>query len=343
MSSLGLVIREPGVAEVREQPIPQPADDQILVEADFSAISAGTERMFFQGRVPAGTEVDTNLPGLSGRVSYPLRYGYSLVGRVRQVGSAVEPAWSGRRVFAFRPHQSHVACSPSEVVPLADDIDSLDAVLLATMETAINPLLDGAPLVGERAVVHGLGSVGLLTTALLAEVPLSTLIGVDPAPARRQAALDFGAQRVLDPGQGGSEDKLMELLTGEPMGADLSYELSGAPAALDLALASTGYAGRVVIGAWYGEESIPLRLGEQFHRSRLELVSSQVSTLNPRRRGRWTKERRLEVALAAVRRLRPSRLISHRLPIERADEAYALLDQPRECLQIVISYGDDSQ
>src|SRR5207253_7004436 len=91
---------------------------------------------------------------------------------------------------------------------------------------------------------------------------------------------------------------------------DLTYELSGTPAALDQALAVTGFKGRVVIGSWYGDRRVDLDLGGAFHRSRMTLVSSQVSTIDPQWEGRWSRARRRDVAWRAVEEVRPSRLIS---------------------------------
>lgn len=340
MKRRSLWIKEPGLAEVREETMPQPEPGELLVRTEISGVSAGTERLFFKGRVPEGSDIDSSLPALNGRLQYPIKYGYSSVGVVEEVGPEADDNWLGRRVFAFRPHESHFTCDPREVLELPEDLDARDGVFLANLETAVNFLLDGAPLVGEKVVVHGQGVVGLLTTALLAELPLRQLIALDPAPNRRQASQEIGGDTCLDPSREAVADEL-QMLLGEDKapGADLSYELSGAAAALDLALATTGYSGRVVIGAWYGEDPVSLRLGQRFHRSGLQVISSQVSSLNPKHRGRWSTSRRLETAVSAARRLRPSRLITHELPIETAHEAYELLDQPEETLQIVITYG----
>ncbi len=335
-----LWIREPGQVEVREGPVPEPGHGEILVRTQLTAVSAGTERLFFKGQVPEGSEVDFSLPALNGRLEYPLKYGYSAVGVVKAAGPHTDQAWLGRRVFAFRPHESHFICHPNDVVPLPDDLPPQDAVFMANLETAVNFMLDGAPLVGEKVVVHGQGVVGLLTTALLAELPLARLITLDPAANRRRASLEWGADECLDPGRKEAGEELRELLASpEPADADLSFEISGAPAALDLALATTGYSGRVVVGAWYGEDPVHLRLGQRFHRSGLKVISSQVSRLDPKHRGRWSASRRLRTAVLAARRLRPSRLITHELPIERAEEAYDLLDRPEDTVQIVITYG----
>mmetsp|Transcript_44916 Transcript_44916/g.73194 ORF Transcript_44916/g.73194 Transcript_44916/m.73194 type:complete len:85 (-) Transcript_44916:684-938(-) len=67
------------------------------------------------------------------------------------------------------------------------------------METAINFLHDGQPLYGDQAVVFGQGIVGLLTTSLLAQFPLSSLVAVDNFELRRKIALSIGATSAVNP------------------------------------------------------------------------------------------------------------------------------------------------
>ena len=118
--------------------------------------------------------------------------------------------------------------------------------------------------------------------------------------------------------------------------------LSGSPSALNDAITSTGFDGRVVIGSWYGEKQAMLDLGGEFHRSRIKLISSQVSTIAPKLSGRWDKGRRFQVAWDALERVRPGKLITHRFSLGDAKEAYWLLDKnPEETIQIILQYGHE--
>jgi threonine dehydrogenase-like Zn-dependent dehydrogenase len=95
----------------------------------------------------------------------------------------------------------------------------------------------------------------------------------------------------------------------------------------------------VVVGSWYGQKPTSLNLGGRFHRSRIRLVSSQVSSIAPEWTGRWTKSRRLKVAWQMVERVRPAQFITHRFPVERAALAYALLDNhPEQVIQVLLTY-----
>jgi len=336
MKCLSVEFTAPGQVSISEDELPDPAPTQALVQSLFSAISPGTELLIYRGQFPEGLPVDETLASLAGEFHYPLRYGYSAVGRVIAAGAQVEPEWEGRLVFSFQPHTSHFLAAPQDLMALPADISPEDAVFLANMETAVNLVMDGAPVIGERVAVFGQGIVGLLTTALLAQFPLSNLVALDRYPLRRNASLEAGVSACLD---ADAPDALEQLCQLQPGGADLVYEVSGSPKALDRAIAATAYSGRVVIGSWYGKKQASLDLGGRFHRSRIRLVSSQVSSLAPELSGRWTKARRIELAWDMLRRVRPKSLITHRLPVSEAPKAYRLLDQtPEKAIQIVFKY-----
>jgi 2-desacetyl-2-hydroxyethyl bacteriochlorophyllide A dehydrogenase len=322
----------PGRVEVREEALGPPAAGQVVVETLVSAISPGTEMLVYRGRVPRGMPLDATIPALTGDVSYPLRYGYAAVGRVVELGEGIGPEWRQRLVVSFHPHASHFLAAPETLIPVPDGVSPEAAAFLPNVETAVNFLMDGQPIVGERVAVFGQGVVGLLTTALLARLPLSGLVTVDRYPLRRQTSLALGAHAALDPETPGALDGLRSA-------ADLTYELSGSPPALEQAIAATAFGGRVVVGSWYGDQPVTLALGGAFHRSRIQVVSSQVSTIAPRFTARWSKARRLEVAWRLLAELDPARLVTHRFAFADAPAAYELLDRrPEEVIQVLLGY-----
>jgi threonine dehydrogenase-like Zn-dependent dehydrogenase len=128
-------------------------------------------------------------------------------------------------------------------------------------------------------------------------------------------------------------------MNGVEGGADLIYELSGNTSVLNLAMDLCAYSGRIVIGSWYGSKTADLKLGGRFHRNRLQLISSQVSTISPELSGRWNKTRRYETAWAMIRTLQAEHLVSHRMAFESAVDAYQLLDKsPEDVLQTILEY-----
>jgi 2-desacetyl-2-hydroxyethyl bacteriochlorophyllide A dehydrogenase len=338
MQTRTLFFTAPGKVEIRQTPLPPLAQGQVLVETICSAVSPGTEMLVYRGQFPKGLS-DAH-DALSSALGYPMAYGYACVGRVVKISKDMRHRWLGRLVFAFQPHTSHFIATPDELLPLPEGMSSETACFLPNMETAVNLVQDAAPILGERALVFGQGIVGLLTAALLAEFPLASLVTCDCYPLRREASLALGVSAALDPNADDFHTQVHKLL---PSGADLSLEISGASAALDDAIALTGFGGRVVIGSWYGEKKASLDLGGAFHRSRIKLISSQVSTISPGLSGRWDKARRFGVAWDALERIHPQKWITHRFPLEGAGEAYQRLAKaPEETIQVIFDYGETS-
>jgi 2-desacetyl-2-hydroxyethyl bacteriochlorophyllide A dehydrogenase len=298
------------------------------VKTIYSAISAGTEMLVYRGQFP---QLADSHDAFSSDLKFPLAYGYACVGRVIEIGKNVSAEWENRLVFSFQPHTSTFIAQPSSLMQIPASLSPEAACFLPNMETAVNLVQDGAPILGERVLVFGQGIIGLLTASLLSEFPIE-LVTVDQFELRRNAL----AARHLTFDVSQKEDIRAHL----PHGADLTFELSGSPIALNDAIELTTFSGRIVIGSWYGEKRAPIDLGSFFHRSRIKLISSQVSTIAPELSGRWDKSRRFEVSWKALERIQPEKWITQRFALNEAGMAYQLLDEhPQETIQVIFDYS----
>jgi 2-desacetyl-2-hydroxyethyl bacteriochlorophyllide A dehydrogenase len=322
-----LFFTAPKRVEIRETTLPELQADEVLVETICSAISAGTEMLVYRGQFPHLTDAHDSV---SSELKYPLAYGYACVGRVKEIGKEVNREWENRLVFAFHPHASSFILPISSLIPIPHSLSPENACFLPNMETAVNLVQDGAPILGERVLVLGQGIIGLLTASLLSEFPLENLAVVDNFELRRNALHVEGQKSNVE------SIALQDLRRST---FDLVYELSGSPSALNDAIAHTAFSGRIVIGSWYGQKRAEIDLGGAFHRSRIRLISSQVSTISPELSGRWDKSRRFEVAWQALERIKPEKWITHRFSLDDAEKAYQLLDEhPQETIQVVFNY-----
>ncbi|HLZ31485.1 MAG TPA: zinc-binding alcohol dehydrogenase [Chloroflexota bacterium] len=321
--------------DLRSETVPDVGPDDVRVEALASAISHGSEMLVFRGQVPDGLELD--LPALRGTFAFPIKYGYANVGRVVETGSEVRCLSQGDAVFVHHPHQSTYVVPAQMPVRLPDGLDPVLGVFLANLETATNVVIDAAPRLGERVAVFGQGVVGLLITQLLRLTGVSQIIAVEPVAHRRELACQVGADVALDPTDGGVAAALRNLTGGA--GVDLVIEASGSAAALDQALDALVFGGTCVVCSWYGTKPVELRLGGAFHRQRLRIVSSQVSTIDAALQPRWTHQRRLALARDLLPGLELAGLISHRIPLARAADAFGLVDQHADqTVQVVLTY-----
>jgi len=276
-------IAAPGRGEIRTQSLPPLATGQLLIRARASAVSRGTESLIFRGEVPQSEWQRMRCPFQEGEFPAPVKYGYAVAGVVEDG----PPEQIGRRVFCLHPHQDRFIVPADAVIPIPDDVPDRRATLAANMETAVNGLWDAAAAPGDRIAVIGAGVVGALVAALAARLPGAEveLIDIDPDRHRVATALHCG---FATPQEARPE-------------ADLVIHASGAPEGLATALHIAGLEATVLEMSWYGTRIVPLALGGAFHARRLTLRSSQVGALPANRRQRWTRRRRLALALSLLR------------------------------------------
>jgi len=269
----------PGKAEIRSEPVVPPGEGQVRVRAVASALSRGTERLVFSGRVPESEFERMRAPFMSGAFPYPVKYGYAMVGRVEEGPADLK----GRLCFALYPHQTVFNLPAENIVPLPDGLPPERAVLAANMETALNASWDGQPGPADRIAVVGAGVLGLLVARLCAEIPGTVVTVVDINPERAGIAASLGAAFA-------TPDKA-------PADCDLVFHTSASAAGLATALRLAGDEATVLELSWYGADEVKVPLGDVFHSRRLKLISSQVGKVAPSHRPRWDYRRRLTAAL----------------------------------------------
>ncbi len=327
----------PREVELRAEPVPDPGPGEVLIRSVVSGVSHGTEMLVYRGQAPRELELD--LPTLEGNFGFPIKYGYSSVGRVVEVGPGVSRLRHGDAVFALHPHQDVYTLPVERAVALPGALDPELGVFLANLETAVNVALDAHPHLGDRVVIFGQGVVGLLLAQLIRRAGAGLVVTVDPIPRRRQLSEACGADLALAPGPEVS-DRVREMTKGT--GADVVLEASGSGAALNSAIDCAGFQAVIAVCSWYGCPPVNLGLGGAFHRRRLRIISSQVSNLDSELRDRWSFERRRDYTLQLLPQLRLDGLITHRIPFRLAGGAYRLIDEhPEDTVQVVLSYQEE--
>lgn len=307
---------QPRSVEIRSSSWAPPDRDEVSVRTLFSGISGGTEMLAYRGELDADMAVDETLGSLGGTFRYPFRYGYSCVGTVEQSRSDIE---EGALVFAFQPHQDVFVANAADVVVLGST-DARLATMFPLVETALQISLDAGPVAGETVAVFGLGAVGLLTALMLRRAG-ARVLGVDVVPWRRDAAIGVGIESC-------APDELADRVRagGNSARIPVAIEVSGNPDALRTALGVLSHEGLVLVASWYGSKEVSLPLGADFHRRRLTIRSTQVSTIPARLSDRWTPERRRRTVVDLLDDLPLDRLATHTFAFDDAGDAYAAID-----------------
>ena len=302
-----------------------------VVESICSLISSGTELKIFKGLFDEAP-LDVNIKGMAeSNMAYPLTYGYSLVGRVRRCGTNVADADNilGKLVFTFSCHSSRVVADRDSIHLVPPGIAPEDAMFFPSVETALAIVHNANVRVGENVAVFGQGLIGLFVTYILCTTACSSFQGshrfgtvtvFDEIPDRLAMASVMGASEALLP-----------IAAGKAGPFDVSIEVSGNDRALQSAIDNTSNGGRVIIASWYGNTSVSLKLGIEFHRSHMTLIASQVSEIPANLRMTWTKARRFALTWKILQKIKPSKhLLTKTVGIQDAQIAYELLDAGKE-------------
>jgi threonine dehydrogenase-like Zn-dependent dehydrogenase len=333
-------VRQLAFEDSPRQPL---AADQVRIRTLYSGISAGTELSQYRGTSPfmsrhwdASHRVfrDSETPSWT----FPVRnLGYEEVGEIVERGTAVTRVSVGDRVFGTWGHRTgHVtneADAADRLVPAG--ADPRIGIFSHIGAVALNGVHDAGIRMGDIAVVFGLGVPGQIVLQA-ARASGATVIGVDPVAGRRAMAERLGADRTLDP----TAVSVSDVVKGETggRGADVCIEVSGAAPALAEAMRTVAYASRVVaMGFFQG-----LRLGDEFHHNRIELISSQISGVAPAASHRWSKLRQWQTAVRLQHegRLNLLPLITDTVPFAEAPALFARLDNGDPAiLQSVLDFG----
>jgi threonine dehydrogenase-like Zn-dependent dehydrogenase len=326
-----LVLNAPRDLCFEDTPYAPLGADEVRIATLYSGISAGTELTQYRGTSPflhrrfdeaRRLFVDGGAPSSP----YPVRnLGYEEAGEIVELGGAVEGLRVGDRVYGTWNHRTHHVATADYARDrlLPEGADPRIGIFSHIGAVALNGVHDARIRIGDTVAVFGLGVPGQIV-AQAARASGARVIGVDPDPGRRAVAENLGAHHTID--AGGAAEAIKGMTGGR--GADVCIEVSGAARALAEAIRAVAYSSRVVAMGFFQGEVAGLRLGEEFHHNRVELVCSQISGTAPEAMHRWSKPRLWRTAIDLQHEgafdLIP--LITHTAPFEDAPVLFTRLD-----------------
>ncbi|MFZ9857682.1 MAG: chlorophyll synthesis pathway protein BchC [Roseiflexaceae bacterium] len=303
--------------ELRTVELTPAATSDVVVETVYTSISAGTERMLYDGRMPHPMLQFPVIPGYEtvGKVVNAPHDANELIGKWVYVGGArcytdVNPAWGGQ--------SSHLHVDHQRVVSL-DGMNPEHGVLLALAATAYHGIDIAGEMAGQRVLVIGQGPVGQLA-ARIAMLRGAEVTVVDRVTERLQRAQ---AHHIIN--------VAVQPLTAHQIPAcDVIIEASGSMEALSGAISTLALNGRIVLLGYYDELHLPYMP--------LFLKQAQLMTAKEWAQGDLQRCRDLIVRGD----LDVSALITHRQPIDNVVAAYhtALFDQ--DCLKVLLNWSQSA-
>jgi alcohol dehydrogenase len=339
-----VVLRSPGDVGVDEVAEPRIVDDGDAIVAVKATAICGADLFPYHGLTP-GFEDGTILghefageilavgPGVQGLGIGQRVVNASMIscGTCPSCGAGRVTQCDGRALFGYSGVYPRLDGGQAELVrvpmadralrPLPDEVSDEAAVFFADiLPTGYGAVARAGVSAGDRVAVVGCGPVGLM--AILCAVHTgANVIAIDGIEARRSLAEKLGAHAVA---VADAADAVLEATGG--MGADVVVEAAGVPAALDSSLRLARGRGTVsVVGAHF-EPDYPLDNALMFERE----LTLRFSIGDP------TADAGQLLDLVAAGTIDPTPVITHRMPLADAAEAYRLFDS-REATKVVLA------
>jgi 2-desacetyl-2-hydroxyethyl bacteriochlorophyllide A dehydrogenase len=333
MKARQAVVLEPFRVGVREAELPPPADNQVLVETEVSAVSAGTELAVYTGTHQ--WLKDPTLPDWK----FPFRPGYSAAGTVVAVGSAVPGGWKpGDRVSYPGNHASHelltVGHERGRLWRLPPNLDAEKAAWACIARYGMGASIRAGITLGRSAAVLGLGMIGQFSLRCLLAAGAHPVVGIDSVRMRRESALQAGADHVIDQSTGDAREQLARFLGTR--GAEIVADATGVPAAVPTAMSLACDAGQVVVVGSPRGLAKDVNFYDDLHRRYVEVTGAHGNMLfepaHTRLAGAWdiNKAQTWLLATLASGRLPMAGVVTQRIGPEGLGEAYEGLHKKKE-------------
>ena len=342
MKARQVVVLEPFRVGVREVDLPSPAANQILVAAEVSAVSAGTELAVYTGTHQ--WLKDPTLPDWK----FPFRPGYSAAGVVVEVGSSVTGWKPGDRVSFPGNHASHelltIGHERGRLWKLPAGMDVERAAVACVARYGMGAAIRAGLTLGRSASVLGLGIIGQFALRSLLAAGAFPVVGIDEVAMRRAAALAAGAHHVIDPKAGDIRQQLEAFLGTR--GTEIVADATGVPDAIPTAMSLACDAGQVIVVGSPRGKAKDVNFYDDLHRRYIEVSGAHGNMLfepgHTRLAGAWGIDKAQNWLLAALHsgRLSLAGLVTHRIAPEGLGDAYeGLLKKKEEYLGVVMNWG----
>ena len=303
--------------ELRECPQPEPGPGEVLLRVRISAL-CGSELEAYRAQDPSeeipGHETVGEVVAVNGAKG--VRVGQRMAIQIFSGCGVCFYCLSGIPEHCAEMRANEGSHTEYMTVPaeccrrLPDEISWEEGVLLGgdTIGTPYRALNRLGLSAADTAAVFGCGPVGLGAVTLLSFFGARAFV-VEPIAYRRELALQLGAEAAVDPTTEDPVARIKELT--DSRGVDVALDCAGRAATTGMALDSVAKLGRVALIGEKPEATI--RPSPQFILKEPTVIGSWYFTTSDYFRILELYRRGLSV----------SGLITHRLPLEEVDRAFA--------------------
>jgi len=329
-----VVFTQPGQAVIEERPVPEPAEEQVLIRSRRTLVSTGTELTILSGDFPENS-------AWSRYGKFPFLPGYDNVGEVIAVGRGVSDEWVGRRVASYGQHARYVVLGADSLRPVDHEVPDEHAVFSTIAEIALNGVRRGGVRLGDSVVIYGAGLVGQLTARFCGLCGARPVVVVDPAEPRLSRLPKDPFFVALNP----EVDDVVAEVRKETRGrmADIVFEATGDQGLIPAEFSCLREQAKfVVLSSPRGKTHLDLHDLCNYPSYTIIGAHNMSHPRHPTLDNPWTGKRDAEFFFELVRtgELDVGNLISHRIPYSGAPEIYQQLLKDRSGFMGVVLVWD---
>jgi alcohol dehydrogenase len=339
-----------GVGSVKVGDAPKPdlqTSKDALIRVTHASI-CGSDLHILSGRVPVeenviighegvgvvekiGSDVKRVKPGDRVVVSVTIQCGECINCRNGQVALCKNGGMfgHGKRWGGFPGTQAEYMRIPyADMVlePIPADVTEEQAIFVGDiLSTGYMACENGSIRPGDVVAIFGAGPVGLCTLATARLFGASRIISVDLLNYRLEAAKRLGADIVINPVETDVAKEIKKITDGR--GADVTIEAIGSPETLNSCLESVKGGGNISIVGVFSFDKVEISIREMLRR-RLQIRAALVNMVNMGRLMSLIKGGKLDLVP----------LITHRMPLSKAEEAYRIFSSRSEDVLKVLLY-----
>ena len=268
----------PGKVEMGEVPMPEPKDDEVLVDVKHVGI-CGADLEFFRdggigawklefpavlGHEPAGIVAGfgKDVKGLKEGDAVSIEPGktcghceYCTTGRYNLCPDVQFMSIPGQATGSF---QDYVVWPSSRVFKLPEGVGTLEGALVEPLSVGFHAVKQSGAQFGDNAAIVGSGCIGLCTLLALRARGITDVYMSDLEKVRMDKARELGAKEVLDASKENVTEKVMELTGGK--GVNMAYECTGMPEAVNQGIELLTKGGTLTLIGLFGVADIPVDL-----------------------------------------------------------------------------------
>lgn len=260
MNAKTIVFTKKNTAETLDWPCEPMTASTVKVRMEYTVVAGGTERACLVG--------SKNAP-----VKYPKILGYCGIGHVIEIGADVTSVKPGDHVLVYHGNHAEINVVPEiKVTKVTQNVDTLEAAFVIIASMGLGGVRKLELELGESAMVMGLGLLGIFSVQFLRLSGAYPVIAADPNPARRELALQLGADYAFDPTAPDFVQQVKSVTNGK--GVQATVEVTGISSAMMQALQCASRTGRIALLGCTRVSDCSVDYYRQVHRPGVKLIGA---------------------------------------------------------------------